>query len=93
MKLYGIVILSDEKIIDWTITKYKATIELTEFEVFEHNVLNDDNLTVKSIEGDEYTEFQLWFSQWKIHEDFEGEKPYIRNSYRLDNSNNKGDLN
>lgn len=87
MELYGIVILQDNKIIDWTISKYKISIRGTQSEVVEHNKQSDDKWTMDYLEGNDYTEFQLWFRNWEIHPECEENRPYPKNSYILTDEN------
>jgi hypothetical protein len=83
MNLYAMVVLVDDKIIDWKITTIiNAKKELEDSKIKYKDTIKK-NINVTIMMGEEYNDFEEWFSQWEIHSDFEGIIPFSqeKNSY------------
>lgn len=76
MSLYAMVVLVDDKIIDWKITSEINTKKELEDSKIKYKNIAQKSINVTIMMGEEYMDFEEWFGQWEIYDNHEGIPPF-----------------
>jgi len=74
LKIYALVVLLDNQIIDWKISSKNDPDGL--FDLSEYQYIPHISLRTVSKEGTVFEDFEPFFKQWRIHEEHFGITPY-----------------
>lgn len=75
MKIYAMVVLLDNQIIDWKISSKNDPDGM--FDISKYTEIPHTTFKTMSKEGTVFEDFEPFFKQWRIHEEHFGISPYF----------------